>query len=453
MNLTPFILIYQDVISSLLKTTNNTLTRLDIPFTIVTMQRGKNGLLLVLWCFVFCLGVLYHPTSIKSSSISLQPTALATTLPTSTPNPTLQPTPFPTPTQIFLKGFYTYQDPLNLFFITLPDYAKKLPGERPTVFQLQEGETLLIFQKEYLIPPGPKDLEELAHGMMFVQVIQENLAQEYQLLRSYKQNDFYHITAAYTQASQKIGEVQFAFKVSGTSLLGIMFISPQLSSAAKTWETLFSSFTFVRTISTTLPATSELETITTKGGEIITLPDDLRGTFQVPNGFYYQMEDYDYSLAQLGSFKAVGSGHFPQHFSIRSQISWWTAKGGVNWKETGCGYIFRYLDKKNYYVIFWSLDGTVYLKRVNKGQEVPVYDAPYSTQRLSHGEATISLIVSDNQVIAFYNDKRVFRMVDSPLSGVMKDGEVGLVLFSGTNLDFGTRCQFSQTELWEVKQP
>lgn len=368
------------------------------------------------------------------------------------PNNQGTPSPFPTPTQAYLKGFYTYQDPANLFFITLPETAKKLPGDRPTIFQFHDDELLMIFQKEYIVAPTISDLEDLAEGLLFVMLRQNQLADQYQLLSSVPEKDYHFITASYLTAAQQWGKAFFAFKVNGTTLLGIMYFSPS-PQAESIWNTMISSFTLVQSLNTPLPVTSGLESIAALGGEPITLPNEIRSLYRVSVGLHYRLEDYDYSLAKMGSFKAVGSGRYPKDFVIRSRVAWWTAQGGVNWKEAGCGYIFRYLDKNNYYTINWSLDGKVFLKRKMKGFETLAFEAPYPNLRQARGEGTIMLAISDNQVIAFFNDKRVFRMIDSPLTGSMKEGEVGLVVFSGTNLDYGTRCQFTATELWEVNQP
>jgi|GEM_PF-3277314 hypothetical protein len=375
---------------------------------------------------------------------------------TSPPAPAIElqqtPTPFPTPTKVYLKGFYTYQDPSNLFFITLPETAKKLPGDRPTIFQFQEDELLMIFQKEYLTAPQRSDLEDLAEGLLFVLVEQNNLGEQSQLLSVTLEKDTCSITASYLTPAQQWGKAFFSFKISGTSLLGIMFVSPS-PQADELWKTMISSFTLVRALSTPLPITSNLESLSVLGGNSLTLPNEVRALYRVSSGIYYQLADYDYSLARLGTQKAIGSGRFPKDFIMRSQISWWTAPGPVSWKEAGCGYIFRYVDKNNYYSINWSLDGKVYLKRKTKGYETLAFEAPYPNLRQARGTGKIMLAISDTQVVAFYNDKRVFRMVDSPLNGSMKSGEVGLVVFSGTNVDFGTRCQFTQNELWEVNQP
>jgi len=362
------------------------------------------------------------------------------------------PTPFPTSTKVYLKGFYTYQDPANLFFITLPETAKKLPGDRPTIFQFQEDELLVIFQKEYLTAPQKSDLEDLAEGLLFVLVEQNQLGKQSQLLSFNLQKDTCDITASYLTPAQQWGKAFFSFKISGSSLLGVMFVSPS-AQADDLWKTMISSFTLVRTLSTPLPITSTLESLSVLGGNSMTLPNEVRVLFRVPSGIFFQLEDYDYSLARLGAQKAIGSSRFPKDFVLRSQVEWWTAPGPVSWKEAGCGYIFRYVDKNNYYSINWSLDGKVYLKRKTKGYETLAFEAPYPNIRQARGEGKIMLAISDTQVVAFYNDKRVFRMIDSPLNGSMKTGEVGLVVFSGTNVDFGTRCQFTQNELWEVNQP
>ena len=91
------------------------------------------------------------------------------------------------------------------------------------------------------------------------------------------------------------------------------------------------------------------------------------------------------------------------------------------------------------------MDGIVRNYRVEKrvftdlqGNYAGKFNMPADSARL--------MLVVDYQWITFFvNDKQVVRFKDDHLQG----GGLAFAVVSGSNNDFGTRCTFSNVELWE----
>lgn len=373
----------------------------------------------------------------------------ATLIPASTPSP------FPTPTELdsVPSGFTTYQDPYNSFFVSIPESARKRPGDRPAIFQLNDHSTLMFFEKKYLAPPTKENLEDLANGILFVRIIQEGTGDRFKIQSSTVQKDDLNIKASYSMNADHQGDIRLVLKQVGNVALGILLISSDLPSVESTWDTVLRTYRLVASISTPLPASSDLVRLATSAGGLKTLPDEVRDLFPVPQGEYFRVEDFDQSLAQRAGYKTLGIGRFPSDFVLRAKVTWWNAPGSVSWNKAGCGFIFRYNDKKNFYSLNWALDGNAYLERNSKGEVTPIFYGYFTGRNQARGEGTLLMSVVGSQVASFFNGKRVLRAVDLPLTGSLKDGEIALAVFSGTNADYGTRCKMTDIELWEVERP
>jgi hypothetical protein len=412
---------------------------------------------LFLLIYLSCLGLI----SIQPAAAvyaHAQPQAIAPGQETAYPatrNPAPTRSPFPTPTELdsIPSGFTTYQDPYNLFFVSIPEYARKRPGDRPAIFQIDNHSSLMFFEKKYLAPPLKENLEDLANGILFVRIIQEGTGDQFKIQSSSLLKDDLNIKASYFLKGDHKGDIRLVIKKVGTVALGILLITSDFPSIESTWDTVLRTYKLVASISTPLPASSDLVRLTTSAGGLKTLPDEVRDLFPVPQGEYFHVEDFDQSLAQRGGYKTMGTGRFPSDFVLRAKVTWWNAPGSVSWNKAGCGFIFRYNDKKNFYSLNWALDGNAYLERNSKGETTPIFYGYFTGRNQSHGEGTLLMSVVGSQVASFFNGKRVLRAVDLPLTGSLKDGEIALAVFSGTNADYGTRCKMTDIELWEVERP
>ena len=164
-------------------------------------------------------------------------------------------------------------------------------------------------------------------------------------------------------------------------------------------------------------------------------------------GAYSPIEDFDQSWAQINWYQWTPTGFSPENFVIHANAAWDSASDKANWFNSGCGFVFSFKDKNNHHLIFLGLDGMVYLERVSQGNYKSLGKEYYGKLSIPKGEAELTLAVVDKNINFLVNGKRVIQRYDAAVG----PGALNLTLLSGTNKDFGTRCQMTNIGLWELK--
>lgn len=164
------------------------------------------------------------------------------------------------------------------------------------------------------------------------------------------------------------------------------------------------------------------------------------------NGTYSYLGDFDESVAQIGYLTWWNTGYTPSNFVVRTNVNWDTASRTSNWFETGCGFVFRAEDNENFYFVFLALDGNVYLRAYVNNVFRDIGKGYYGRVDYPVGSADFILAVDGNKISFLVNDQVVLTKTDSNMSF----GDLALTVFSGTNKDYGTRCQMNNIELWEL---
>ncbi len=173
------------------------------------------------------------------------------------------------------------------------------------------------------------------------------------------------------------------------------------------------------------------------------------GILQSTAGSYHLLEDFQKEWAQLNWYQWWNTGYQPADFVLRTHTTWESASRTANWFAAGCGFVFRAKDENNHYMIFLALDNNVYMRGYVDGK-YREFGKSYAG-RLDHmkGEADIMLVVQGDRFVYYVNGQKVFDQRNSELS----EGDLGLTLNSGTNKDFGTRCEMTHIELWTLDKP
>jgi len=164
-------------------------------------------------------------------------------------------------------------------------------------------------------------------------------------------------------------------------------------------------------------------------------------------GVFHALPDFDESWAQMDWYRWWPTGYEPKEFVIQTHLTWESASNFANWFSSGCGFIFGEEDRDNHYAIFMLMDGNISLERIRNGNIMNLGKGYYGKPDLPKGEADITLIINKNQVLFLVDDKLVFRQQQSSIP----KGNLSSTLLSGTNKDFGTRCQMTDSQLWELK--
>lgn len=165
------------------------------------------------------------------------------------------------------------------------------------------------------------------------------------------------------------------------------------------------------------------------------------------NGQHFLLPDFDESWAQINWYQWYETGYEPDNFVIRTDMHWDSASNIANWFASGCGMVFREVDQDNHYFVFLALDGYVYLSGYKNGNFLELGRKWVGKPDLPKGEASFMMAVDRDWITIFVNGSQILRRQDKNFSG----GKLALTLASGTNKDYGTRCQMTDVELWELE--
>ena len=171
-----------------------------------------------------------------------------------------------------------------------------------------------------------------------------------------------------------------------------------------------------------------------------------QGVITRTDGTYHSISNFDESWAQLLWYQYWSTEYSPADFVISAHTEWESASRVADWYASGCGFVFRETDENNHYLIYLALDGNVYLKAYVDGEFHELGKEYYGQIDFVQDQADVLLAVDGSQITYFINGKQVFQRENSELSS----GGLYLTVVSGTNADFGTRCQITDIELWAL---
>jgi hypothetical protein len=180
--------------------------------------------------------------------------------------------------------------------------------------------------------------------------------------------------------------------------------------------------------------------------DILQLQSD--GVLQNTEGQYYIVDDFEESWAQINWYQWWRTGLQPTNFVVRAHTEWESASRTANWFDSGCGFVFRETDEDNHYVIFLALDGNVYMKGYVEGKYRELGREYYGKLDFMNGEADVVLVVEGDHIVYFINGEKIFERNHNYLDS----GNLDLTLVSGTNKDFGTRCEITDIEVWALDE-
>ena len=169
------------------------------------------------------------------------------------------------------------------------------------------------------------------------------------------------------------------------------------------------------------------------------------------NGRISRIDDFAYDWAQLGWYnwlplgKKVGDFYMSAHFKMPSAY--------LHADTSGCGFMFAIQDNGDHYAVFLDWTRVLFLN----ADQATSYSRPVGLTRgtgkvkfenpaIQPAEADFTLIVSglhsyvlvDNQLVGEYTLAQ---------SKTLK-GDLGLTILSGTNKDYGTRCEMTNIHVW-----
>ena len=172
-----------------------------------------------------------------------------------------------------------------------------------------------------------------------------------------------------------------------------------------------------------------------------------QGYLTTTEGRFRELEDFSFDWAQLGWYRRFPVQDSVGDFLLSAHLKWNSAF--KNSDISGCGFVFGIQPNDDHYavfldrqkVLFLITDNTVGFSRPvspTRGTGTVKFDYP--------AEADFTLIVKGAYAYVLVNGE-VSAEYTLAQSRSAKGG-IGLTVLSGTNKDYGTRCEMTNLQLW-----
>jgi hypothetical protein len=172
-----------------------------------------------------------------------------------------------------------------------------------------------------------------------------------------------------------------------------------------------------------------------------------KGYLATTDGRFRELDDFSYDWAQLGWYNWLPIQDGVSDFYLSAHFQWDSAF--KNSDISGCGFIFGLQPNDDHYAVFLDRQKVFFLITDNRvgfskpvaptrGTGIVKFDYP--------AQADFTLIVKDAYAYVLVDGKvsAEYTLAQSRSS----KGGVGLTVLSGTNKDYGTRCEMTNLHLW-----
>jgi len=160
-----------------------------------------------------------------------------------------------------------------------------------------------------------------------------------------------------------------------------------------------------------------------------------------------EVDDFQESWAQLGWYQWWPQDDVTNDFVFKSHIAWSAASNTP--EVSGCGIVFGLQDNNDHYAIFIDKGRILFL--MGRGSRVYNVGKTSGSGRLNYGNpAEADLIVAVSNQVAYVSvDGDITKYTLS--ADQTSNGTFALSVLSGTNKDYGTRCEMTDSMLWVAK--
>lgn len=172
-----------------------------------------------------------------------------------------------------------------------------------------------------------------------------------------------------------------------------------------------------------------------------------KGYLTTTQGRFRELDDFSFDWAQLGWYRRFPVQDSVGDFFLSAHFKWNSAFKNSN--ISGCGFVFGIQPNDDHYAVFLDRQKVLFLITDNRagfsrpasptrGTGIVKFDYP--------AEADFTLIVKGAYAYVLVNGEvsAEYTLAQSRSA----EGGVGLTVLSGTNRDYGTRCEMTNLHLW-----
>jgi len=175
------------------------------------------------------------------------------------------------------------------------------------------------------------------------------------------------------------------------------------------------------------------------------------GYVDTNDGEIKEIDDFAHEWAKLNYYNWLPLGKNVSDFAMSGHFKWESAYKNAD--ESGCGFAFAIQDDYSHYAVFLDRSRVIfvdadasyggYARSVGKtrGSGTVKFGNP--------GEADFALIIKGTSAYVLVNNELIGEYTLSK-SRILR-GDVGPTILSGTNKDYGTRCEMNDLHIWTPK--
>lgn len=177
-----------------------------------------------------------------------------------------------------------------------------------------------------------------------------------------------------------------------------------------------------------------------------------KGYLSTADGDFIEYDDFQTDWAQLGWYQWWVLDQTASDFFISAHFKWSTA---WNYNDvSGCGFVFALQDNSDHYAVFLDKSRILFLgsdqsRNGSYSYEVGKTKGSGRVKFENPAEADFTLIVKGRYAYALVNGDLNAEYTLSKSQAI--DGNLGLTVLSGTNKDYGTRCEMTNLHVWLPK--
>ncbi|HET9908560.1 MAG TPA: hypothetical protein VFQ23_18060 [Anaerolineales bacterium] len=175
------------------------------------------------------------------------------------------------------------------------------------------------------------------------------------------------------------------------------------------------------------------------------------GYLSTTDGEVTHHEDSSEEWAQLDWYRPSTILTVARDFYVSAHFKWTSAYRNAG--DSGCGFVFAANENGDHYAVFLDRAKIIFLDNVSSSSYSRSVGLTRGTGVVKFGnpfdepvEADFTLIVEDAYARVLIDDEVVGEYTLSQSRAL--DGFIGLALLSGTNRDFGTRCEVTNMHTW-----
>lgn len=173
--------------------------------------------------------------------------------------------------------------------------------------------------------------------------------------------------------------------------------------------------------------------------EFRNLVADLKQNGIIPesSGSFRYHEDYENEWAYIRWYQWESFDE-AKNFVISADLEWHSASNTPNFEDAGCGFVLRAKDTNNNLYTALNMDGKVHFGGIHDGSWLGYKSFSYGSHS-TKGTAQLIVVANEGTLSAYVDGTFIGQQMDVAIN---RSGGLAFSTWSGTNKDYGTRCNF-----------